>query len=202
MPFSYLAVTCALTRHHILLCMHTAIAFSDVCSLFVVILALRVAWMSHQACCISPTLEAEGRPPLGCSPLEVRVWVRGLNPSPQVTNSVLPVQNREWEEMVAEGKMFQGPRVAVGEHLRVRGVTGKAEMWSGLKIFCCCCPGLTDPTRMTYPFFIFKISVILHTLPTFLSTCIYQSADLLFFSLWQHIVLSYFRYYFFTASRD
>lgn len=112
MLFSYLAVTHALTLLYILLCMHAAIAFSDVCSLFVVILALRVAWMSHQACCISPALEAEARPPLGCSPLEVRVWVRGLNPSPQVTNSVLPVQNREWEEMVAEGKMFSGPAVA------------------------------------------------------------------------------------------
>lgn len=160
--------------------MHAAIAFSDVCSLFVVILALRVAWMSHQACCISSVLEAEARPPLGCSPLEVRVWVRGLNPSPQVTNSVLPVRNREWEEMVAEGKMFQALQEAVGELLCVRGVIGKAEMWSRLKIFCCCCPGLTEPRRMTYSFFTFWISVILHTIPTFLSTWICQSTDLLF----------------------
>lgn len=205
MLFSYFAVTHALTPLYILLCMRAAIAFSDVCSLFVVILALRVAWMSHQACCISSALEAEARPPLGCFPLEVRVWVRSLNPSPQVTNSVLPVQNREWEEMVAEGKMFQALQVAVGEQLCVRGVIGKAEMWSRLKIFCCCCPGLTEPRRMTYSFFIFWISVILHTIPTFLSTCICQSTDLHFFSLWQHIVLSYFGYWvqaFSIASRD
>lgn len=162
--------------------MYAAIAFSDVCSLFVVILALRVAWMSHQACCINPALEAEARPPLGCSPLEVRVWVRGLNPSPRVTNSVLPVQNREWEEMVAEGKMVQALRVTVGEHLCVRGVIGKAEMWSGLKILCrYCCPGLTEPRRMTYPFFIFWISVILHIIPAFLSSCICQKQRPTFF---------------------
>lgn len=201
MLFLYFTVTHALTLLYILLCMRAAIAFSDVCSLFVVILALRVAWMSHQACCISSALEAEARPPMGCFPLEVRVWVRSLNPSPQVTNSVLPVQNREWEEMVAEGKMFQALQVAVGEQLCVRGVIGKAEMWSRLKIFCCCCPGLTEPRRMTYSF-----NFSHFTYNSNLSVNLYLSKHRpTFFSLWQHIVLSYFGYWvqaFTTASRD
>lgn len=64
-------------------------------------------------CSVSPPLEAEVCPPLGCSPLEVRAWVRGLIPSPQVTNSLLPVQNIQWEGMVAEGNTFQAPWVCV-----------------------------------------------------------------------------------------
>lgn len=47
------------------------------------------------------------------SPLEVRAWVRGLIPSPQVTHSPLPVQNRGWEGMVAQGIASQTLWVAV-----------------------------------------------------------------------------------------
>lgn len=140
--------------------MHAAIAFSDVhsfrshpCSAGCLCVSIRHIAIA-QRWRRRPVLHWVAPPPP--SP-KFRVWVRGLNPSPQVINSLLPVQNRGWEEMVAEGKMFRALWVVVGEQLCVRGVSRDVSQAENVLF------SWFDRAQKDDISILFWISVILHT---------------------------------------
>lgn len=159
--------------------MHAAIAFSDVhsfrshpCSAGCLCVSIRhvaIAQRWRQR----PVLHWVAPPLPPSSGCESEAWIRHPRLPTHYFLSGIEDERRWW----LRARCFGPCEWFVGEQLCVRGVIGKAEMWARLKMFCS--PGLTEPRRMTYPFFSGFQSFYIQ-LPTFLSTHICWK-DLLFY---------------------